>query len=145
MTKTPFFGRLMKLGTMLAVLLAFSAVGRGEDRFAITIGPHNKLAIFGPKGEKVPEIGAPSVDVPVNVGGISFQVSFGRDINQRLVAILTPSDSSPAELHFDVMGKSVDTSNDAALTLTFSSDLHSVRINPGQVGRVEVNSRRIRQ
>jgi hypothetical protein len=143
MTKLFFSGRFHALLTALVVLIAFASVGRAADRFALTVGPHDKLAIFGPNGEKIPEIAIASIDVPVTVAGVTFQVSFGHDMHQHLMAILTPSDSSPSELHFNVLGKSVDTSNDVALTLTFSTDLRSVSINPGHVGRVEVDGRRL--
>ncbi len=130
--------------TAAICVVALSTFAHGDDRFAITIGPHDMLAIFSPDGKKIPEITAPSVGVPVAVGDTSFQVSFGRDARQRLTAIIAPSASDPADLHFNVFGKAVDADKNAVVTLTFSPDARTVTIDPGMTGRVEVNSQRLR-
>jgi len=120
-----------------------SALAQGDDRFAITIGPHDVLAIFGPDGKKVPEISAPATGVPVTVGDTTFQVSYGHDASQHLMAIISPSASDPSDLHFNVLGKAVDADKDAVVTLVFSSTGRSVTVEPGMTGRVEVNSHRL--
>jgi len=116
----------------------------GEDRFAIAVGAHDKLVVFGPKGERVGEFSAPAIGEPVTVGDVLFQVSYGHNAKGQLTAILTPSSTTPAALHFNVLGKSVDADKNAVVTLIFSSDLRGVTINAGYGGRVEVNSRRVR-
>jgi len=79
----------------------------------------------------------------VTIGDLSFQVSYGHNADGRLTAILSPSDTAPADFHFNVCGKSVD-ANKAVVTLIFSSNLKSVTVDAGYGGRVEVNSRRVR-
>jgi len=130
--------------TALICFVAVSALAMGEDRFAVTVGAHDKLVIFGPKGERVTEISVPSIAQPVTMGDVSFQVSYGRDSSGRLTAILSPSATAPVALHFNVLGKSVD-ADKAVVTLTFSVNLKSVSIDPGYVGRVEVDSRRVKR
>ena len=135
-----------RLQTFLTALICFAAVSSlawGNDRFAITVGARDKLVIFGPKGERAAEFPVPSIAQPVTIGDISFQVSYGRNAKDQLTAILTPSSTAPVDLHFNVMGKSVD-ADKAVVTLIFSSNLKSVDIDPGYGGRVEVNSRRVR-
>ncbi|MCE0522998.1 MAG: hypothetical protein LV480_08820 [Methylacidiphilales bacterium] len=136
-----------QLRTLLTVLICFVAVfsaARGDDRFAITVGPQFKLVVLGPKGERVRELTVPSIAQPVSVGDSTFQVSYGRNAQGLLAAILAPSETAPADLHFTVMGKSVD-ADKAVVTLIFSQNLKHVTVRAGYGGRVEVNSRWIRQ
>ncbi len=142
MTKISSPSRFQTLLTVLFCFVAVSSLAVGDDRFAVTVGAHDKLVIFGPKGERAAEFSVPAISQPVNVGDVSFQVSYGRDSNGRLTAILTPNDTAPADLHFTVMGKSVD-ADKAVVTLIFSSDLKRVTVNAGYGGRVAVNSHRV--
>jgi hypothetical protein len=143
MTKMFLNDRLQTLLTVLICFVAVSGLAMGEDRFALTVGAHDHLVIFGPKGERAAEISAPTIAQPVTIGDVSFQVSYGRDANGHLTAILTPSSTAPAALHFNVLGKSVD-ADKAVVTLTFSTNLKSAIIDPGYVGNVEVNSHPLR-
>ena len=136
-----------RLQTLLAALLCFAALSGfalAQDRFAVTVGTHDHLVIFGPKGERISELSVPTIAQAITVGDVSFQVSYGTDANGQLTAILTPSSTAPTALHFTVLGKSVD-ADKAVVTLTFSSNLKGVTIDPGYVGSVEVNSHRLRQ
>src|SRR5260221_12227962 len=83
----------------LICFASVSALAMGEDRFAVTVGTHDKLVFFGPKGERSAELSVPSISQPVTIGDVSFQVSYGRDANGRLTAILAPG-STPVALHF---------------------------------------------
>ena len=143
MTKIFFADRFQIFLTALICFVAVSSLARGDNRFAITVGAHDKLVILGPKGERAADFSVPSIAQPVTIGDISFQVSYGRNAHEKLTAILTPSSTAPAALHFTVLGKSVD-ADKAVVTLIFSSNLKSVTIDAGYGGRVEVNSRRIR-
>jgi hypothetical protein len=130
----------------LIALICFVAVfslASANDRFAIAVGAHDKLVVFGPKGERVAELSVPTVGQPVTVGNVSFQVSYGSDARGQLTAIVAPSAAAPTDLHFNVLGKSVD-ADKAVVTLIFSLNLKHVTINAGYGGRVEVNSRRVR-
>src|SRR5258706_11877228 len=130
--------RFQSLLTAIICFIAVSALAMGEDRFAVTVAAHDNLVIFGPKGDRVAELPVPTIARPVTIGDVSFQVSYGRDANGKLTAILSPSSDAPVALHFNVLGKSVD-ADKAVVTLTFSSNLKSVIIDPGYVGNVEVN------
>lgn len=143
MTKIFFPDRFQTFLTALICFVAVSSLAMGDDRFAVTVGAHDKLVIFGPKGERAGEFSVPAIGQPVTVGSISFQVSYGRDSNGQLTAILTPSSDAPADFHFNVLGKSVD-ADKAVVTLIFSSDLRHVNVEAGYGGRVEVNSRRVK-
>ncbi len=144
MTKMYLPERLQTLFTALLCFVAISSLAMGDDRFAVTVGAHDHLVIFGPKGERISELAVPSIAQPITIGDVSFQVSYGCDANGQLTAILTPSSTDPVALHFTVLGKSVD-ADKAVVTLTFSSNLKGVTIDPGYVGSVEVNSHRLRQ
>jgi len=115
----------------------------GDDRFVISLEGPDKLVVSGPKGQQAAGFSVPAIAQPVTVGAVSFQMSFGRNSNDQLTAILTPNSDTPVDLHFTVMGKSVD-ADQAVVTLIFSSNLKRVTINAGYGGRVEVNSRRVR-
>jgi hypothetical protein len=118
---------------------------RADDRFSLTVGQHGDLLIFGPKGEKVADLPVPSISQAVTVNGsTSFQVSYGRDVNDRLTAILAPNAAQPVDLHFSCLGKNIDATNEAVVTLTFSRSLGSVSVDPGYIGVVQVNSGKIR-
>ena len=143
MTKIFFPDRFQTFLTALICFVAVSSLAMGDDRFAIIVGAHDKLVVFGPTGERAAEFSVPSVAQPVIIGDISFQVSYGRDSNGQLTAIISPSDTAPVDLHFTVLGKSVD-ADKAVVTLIFSSNLKRVTIDAGYGGRVEVNSRRVR-
>lgn len=133
------FYRFQTFLSALAVFVAVSSFAMGDDRFAIAMGPHDTLVVFGPKGEQVAEILAPSIDKMVTVGTTTFQISYGRDANDLLTAILAPNSSDPQDLHFNVLNKSVDANKQAVVTLTFRDPDH-VTIDPGYVGTVAVDS-----
>jgi hypothetical protein len=129
---------------VLVCFVAISSFASAQDRFAVVVGAGNKLVFFGPKGERAAEINISSVAVPVTAGAATLQVSYGWGADGKLTAILTPAATDPTDLHFNVLGKNVDADKAAAVTLVFSSNLKSVSIDPGTVGRVEVNSHRLR-
>jgi hypothetical protein len=134
-----------QIRTLFIALIYFvgiSALAMGENRFAITVGAHDQLIIFGPKGDRVASLSAPAIAQPVTIGDLSLQVSYGRDSNGKLTAILVPSQTTPAAFHFNVLGKSVD-ADKAVVTLVFSSNLRGVTVESGYGGNVEVNSHRI--
>ncbi|HEV3271490.1 MAG TPA: hypothetical protein VGZ93_04850 [Candidatus Methylacidiphilales bacterium] len=122
---------------------AIFSLASADDQFAVAIGTHNQLVVFGPKGERITELALATVGQPVTVGDVSVQVSFGTDSKGRLTAILAPSAETEAEFRFNVLGKSVDV-NKGVVTLIFSSDFKRVTINAGVGGSVEVNSHRLR-
>ena len=136
--------RVKGLWVGLACFIAITAFSLGEDRFAVAVGAHDKLVIFGPKGDRAAELSVPTIAQSATAGDVSFQVSYGKDSGGQLTAILTPSATAPAPLHFNVLGKAVD-ADGAVVTLTFALNLKSVTIDPGYVGRVEVNSHRLRR
>jgi len=128
----------------LLLLAAITARAWGDDGFALAVGPHDALDIFGPKGDKVAELAAPAISQAVTVGATSFQVSYGRDANDLLTAILTPSPTQPQSLHFNVLNKSVDSDKQAVVTLTFAPGQKHVTIDPGYVGVVHVDAHAVR-
>jgi hypothetical protein len=135
-----------RLGALLITLglgVAFSSGAMAQDTFAMAIGSLDHLVIFGPKGERVAEIPIPTIAKTLTVGTTTFQISYGRDADDLLTAVLTPSSSQPQDLHFSVMGKNIDADKQAVVTLTFPDARH-VTIDPGYVGVVTVNSRSIR-
>jgi hypothetical protein len=143
MTKM-FLPRRFQPWLALICFVVLSSLAMGDDRFAVVVGAHDKLVIFGPKGDRAAELSVASVAVPVTAGAASFQVSYGRDMNGRLTAILSPNATDPTDLHFNVLGKSIDANKDAVVTLIFATNLKRVTVDPGAVGRVEVNSHRLR-
>jgi hypothetical protein len=128
---------------MVAVLMAGASSAWAADRFAVAVGAHDMLLIFGPNGDQRAEMPIPSISQNVAVGATLFQVSYGRDANGLLTAIIAPDPSQPQDLHFNVLGKAIDTDKSAVVTLTFSKSLGSVKIDPGYIGEVEVNSHRL--
>jgi hypothetical protein len=124
--------------TLTGAILASAA-----DRFAMSIGSHDLLNILNAKGERKAELPLPSVSQSVVIDGATFQVSYGRDANNLLTAIIAPNPDEPQDLHFTVLGKNVDTDKQAVVTLTFSNNLSSVKIDPGYVGDVEVDAHRV--
>lgn len=138
-----FLKRVKLLAAGLIFLTAASALVRAEDRFALAVGAHDALVIFGPKGDRIAEIMPPTIGQAASVAGVSFQVSYGRDMDGRLTAILAPATTSSGALHFNVLGKAID-ADQAVVTLTFARNLKSVSIDPGYAGTVEVNSHRLR-
>jgi hypothetical protein len=129
---------------VLTVLVTTSSLAFADDRFALAVGAHDTLVVFGPKGERVAQLPVPSISQPVTVGATSFQVSYGRDANNMLTAILAPNPSQPQDLHFNVLNKSVDTDKQAVVTLTFSPGINKVSVDPGYVGLVQVNSHSVK-
>ena len=124
----------------LALFLGTSSVALfGQDRFVLAIGPHNDLVVSGPNGEKVGDYPAPTISQPVTIAGVaSFEISFGRDVTNKLTAIVSPNPSQPGDLHFTVLNKKVDADKQAVVTLTFSPK--GVAVDPGYIGVVQVNS-----
>lgn len=133
--------RLFALLIVLLGLWGGSSFALADDNFALVISGNNNLVVFGPKGERAAEISSPTISQSVVIGGTTFQVSYGRDANDLLTAILAPSTGQP--LHFSVSGKTVEANNGAVVTLTFR-DANHVSVDPGFVGTVAVNSEKVR-
>jgi hypothetical protein len=138
-------GRVLTLALFIVLPAVAGSRALGDDRFAMAVGQHGDLIIFGPKGDKAADLTVPTISQSVTVNGTTtFQVSYGRDVDDRLSAIISPSAAQPADLHFTVLGKDIDADKMAVVTLTFSSTLNSVSVDPGYIGVVQVNSRHIR-
>jgi hypothetical protein len=135
----------LTLALSLALPIAAASRAVADDRFAMAVGQHGDLLIFGPKGDKVADLPVPTISQSVTVNGTTtFQVSYGRDVDDRLSAIISPSAAQPADLHFSVLGKDIDADKMAVVTLTFSGSLNSVSVDPGYIGVVQVNSHHVR-
>src|SRR5260221_3837138 len=118
MSKLFLPGWFQMLLAAMVLLVATTSWAVGDERFAVALGAHDTLVIFGPKGERVAEFGAPTISQPVTVGTTSFQVSYGRDADDLLTAIVAPGSSQPQDLHFNVSNKSIDADKEAVVTLT---------------------------
>jgi hypothetical protein len=137
--KIDLFHQLRLLLAALVFAGSLAPHAWGDDLFAIAPSIHDNLVIFGPKGDRVAELSVPTISQAVTVGGTSFQISYGRDANNLLTAILAPSSSQPQNLHFTVLNKTIDADKNAVVTLTFPSSNHVI-VDPGYVGVVAVNS-----
>jgi hypothetical protein len=126
-----------------ALILTGAATASAADRFSMAVGQHDLLTIFNANGDPKVELPLPSISQTVVVDGATCQISYGRDANNLLTAIITPNPAQPQDLHFSVLGQSIDTDKEAVVTLTFSKSLSGVTIDPGYVGEVEVNSRQL--
>jgi len=135
---------LHSLLVSLIWLVALSLTANADDNFAMAIGSHDHLVIFGTKGDRVAELTIPTISQSVTVGSTSFQVSYGRDANEQLTAIVAPSSSGPQDLHFNVANKNIDADKEAVVTLTFR-DANHVSVDPGYVGKVAVNAQAVEQ
>lgn len=138
-------GRVLTLSLSLILPVAAGSRAIADDRFALAVGQHGDLLVFGPKGDKVADLPVPTISQSVTVNGATtFQISYGRDVDDRLSAIISPNAAEPSDLHFSILGKDIDADKMAVVTLTFSSNLNSVSVDPGYIGVVQVNSRHIR-
>ena len=144
MRKKLFWVRSSSFWLALLLCSFISGVASADDNFALAIGPRGELAIFGSHGEKAGSYSIPTIGQAVSInGGPSFQVSYGKDVNDHVSVILSPDSAHPQELHFSVLNKTVDADKSAVVTLTFSSSLNSVKVDPGYVGVVRVNSENV--
>ncbi len=112
-------------------------------KFSLTIGENEALQISGPTGEKAAELTPGTVGKSVVIGGLQFNASFGRDVNGKLSAILSPNLDKPAPMSFSVAGKSIETDGNAIVTLIYGSDLKQVTIDPGYIGSVKVDGQKL--
>ena len=135
--------RLATLVITLGMWMAVSSGVKADDTFALAIGSMDHLIVFGPKGEQVADVPIPTIAKSVSVGNTIFQISYGRDANDLLTAVLTPDSAQPQDLHFSVLDKHIDADKEAVVTLTFADARH-VTIDPGYIGSVVVNSRNVR-
>lgn len=113
-----------------------------EDRFSVAVGSKDQLVIFAPNGDKVAEFNPPAIAQAVKVGSSTFQVSYGRDINDLWTVILAPTVSAPTPLYFSTLDNKIDSEKGGVVTLTFSKDLKKVTVDPGYIGVVKVNGTR---
>jgi outer membrane biosynthesis protein TonB len=137
--------RKRTFGAILALVsfAAFPALGADASRFSVAIGSGDHLLIVDSNGQQIADVPAPTLQRNVTVGGDAFQLSYGRDANGELTAVLTPPDSSEVALHFTAGGRSIDASK-AIVTLIFSSQTKGVLVDPGYIGTVEVDSHLLR-
>ena len=127
----------------LVCLTTFPLLGADEGRFSVAVGSHDDLVISNPGGGAIADVDAQTVGQSVTLGNSTVQVSYGRDANGQLTAVLASPDLSTVALHFSAGGKSID-ADKAVVTLTFSPNLKGVLVDPGYVGTVEVDSHVLR-
>ena len=129
---------------LVTVFLVAGAWGvHAADRFSLAFGARDMLVVKDAAGAQKAELPLPSISESVTVDNATFDVSYGRDANGLLTAIVSPSPAEPQDLHFSVLGKSIDSDKLAVVTLTFATDKDKVAIDPGYVGDVRVNSHRL--
>jgi hypothetical protein len=128
---------------MTALFLAGAVGASAADHFSLTIGSHDMLVVLGSNGEQKATLPIPSISQNVTIDNTTCQISYGRDANDMVTAIVAPNPAQPQDLHFSILGKEIDTDRAAVVTLTFSKEFKSVKVDPGYVGEVDVNSRRL--
>ena len=128
-----------------ALFIAGAVGAQAADHFSLAIGAHEMLVVLGSQGEQKAALPIPSISQTVTVDNATCQISYGRDANDKLTAIVAPNPAQPQDLHFSVLGKEIDTDRSAVVTLTFSNELKSVTVDPGYVGAVDVNSHRLQR
>ncbi len=135
--------RLCAVAATLICFVLTLGKASADDRFSMAIDAKDRLVVLDAKGDQAATVTNPSIATPVTVGSTTFQVSYGRDANNLLTAIVTPSPSQPQNLHFLVLGKKIDSDKEAVVTLTFPTS-DRVIIDPGYVGTVTVNDRKLK-
>jgi len=142
-TKMSRRNRTLGAAIALTSIICFPLLGADEGSFSVSIDSQTDLVISGPNGQTVASLASHTLDRTVTVGNVTLQVSYVRDANGHLTAILNESNLSAVALHFSVAGKTIDAQK-AIVTLTFSPDLKAVQVDPGYVGTVEVDSHLLR-
>ena len=131
----------------LALVAVYMVTGawsaQAADQFSLALGARDMLVVKDTAGAQKAELPLPSISESVTVDNATFEVSYGRDANGLLTAILSPNPAQPQDLHFSVLGKSIDSDKLAVVTLTFDKEKNKVAIDPGYVGDVRVNSHRL--
>ena len=128
---------------MTAWLVAGAVGAFAADHFSLAIGSHDLLVVTGANGQQQAALPIPSISQNVTIDNTTCQISYGRDANDMITAVVAPNPAQPQDLHFSVLGKEIDTDRSAVVTLTFSKELKSVKVDPGYVGEVDVDSRRL--
>jgi hypothetical protein len=133
---------------MMTAVLAVFVIGNvnstwADDFFSVAINSKDQLVIFAPSGDKLAELNDKTLSQPVKIGHVSLQISYGRDANGLLTALLyaKPADATP--FSFTVLDNKVEADKNSVVTLTFAKDLKKVAIDPGLVGKVNVNGSKI--
>ena len=138
-----YLKRTLGMLVALAGVAALPLVAADVGRFSLSVGSHDNLVISGSGGQSVADLPAPTVGENITVDSTALQVSYGRDANGQLTAILAGPSQNSVSLHFSAGGKSID-ADKAVVTVTFSPDLKGVLVDPGYVGTVEVDSHVLR-
>ncbi|MDW8349760.1 MAG: FecR domain-containing protein [Verrucomicrobiae bacterium] len=107
--------------------------------FHLSIGDNGRLLIYSPRGEKVEELPQATIGRVVEVPPVVFEVSYGKDISNLLMVIISPSADRPTGLNFMVGGKRIQMDAQAVVTLTFNQDRTKLRVDPGYIGQVSVD------
>ena len=131
--------RIFNVLAALAGFAAFSHLAADDARFLLAVGSHDDLLISGPGGEAIADVPVQTVGKSITMGTTTARVSYGRDANGQLTAVLAALAQDSDALHFSAGGKSIDVDK-AIVTLTFSPDSRDVAVAPGYVGTVEVDS-----
>ena len=131
--------RIFSVLAALAGFAAFSHLTADDGRFSLALGSHDDLLISGPGSAAIADVPAQTVGKSLTMGTTTARISFGRDANGQLTAVLAALAQDSAELHFSARGKSID-ADKAIVTLTFSPDSKSLVVDPGYVGTVQVDS-----
>ncbi len=113
----------------LACFSAFPVLGADDSRFSVAVGTHDNLLIMGSDGRQIADVAGQVVARNITIGNITFQLSYGRDANGQLTAILTPPYLNSVALHFSAGGKSIDAEK-AVVTLTFAPISAACRLIP---------------
>lgn len=133
----------LPLHAALLLSLLASVTASAAEMFSLAVGQKEQLIIRSPVGKEVASLPPGTIQQPIKVGPISFTVSYGQDTNKLYSAIIAPDPNQPTSLNFSVVGNRIQADSKASVTVTFSSNLKSVSVDPGAFGSVTLNGNRL--
>jgi hypothetical protein len=135
------------LGLVMAVVALLPLQDARADflaeTFSLSIDAQERLVLSGGSVKTPILITAPAVSQPVTIGSHPYTVSYGKDMDGHLSAVIAPASPKAASLVFDIAGKRVEMDNKSVTTIVFSDDKKGATIHPGYIGNVKVNGQKV--
>lgn len=127
---------MLKNSLVSFVFLGFILFSPAEN-FTLTI-TEGSLSVLDSQGNKIGEYSQGTVGKPVSVGASQFLLSFGRDVQSNLSAILSPVRNVNSPLDFKTANKAIKTDGNAIVTIKYSPDFKTATIDEGFIGKIQV-------
>ncbi|MEM1158123.1 MAG: FecR domain-containing protein [Verrucomicrobiota bacterium] len=126
----------MKTQIALSLMLLVGFAQLSQAATSISLEANDMLSIADAQGMEVATLNSGSISEKISADNQAFKISFGQDLQGRHTIIIYPDPESPQSLDLNILGQSVQMTQDSVLTISASDNGGSALFQAGVLGEV---------